>query len=109
QAGMSRQGIDPAKLDWDYQRLSDELRPAALRAVRWALLQEAIAEKEEGAVSEADVDAEGGRLAREAGRAGAQIRGMLQKSGDLDQLRLNLRERKVVNLLIEHAQVQPDA
>jgi trigger factor len=109
QAGMSRQGIDPATVPWDYPRLTEELRPSALRAVRWALLQEAIAEREEVTVSEADVDAEIGRLAREAGRAPQALRGALQKSGDLERLRLQLRERKVLQLLIEHAQIQPDA
>jgi trigger factor len=105
QAGMSRQGIDPANLDWDYAKLGDELRPAAARAVRWALVQEAIAEKEEVAVAEAELDAELERMARESGRAPQAIRSLLQKSGDLDGLRLNLREQKVLNLLIEHAHV----
>jgi trigger factor len=105
QAGMSRQGIDPATLNWDYGKLGEELRPAALRAVRWALVQEAIAEKEELAVSEAEVDAEVGRMARDSGRAPQAVRSLLQKSGDLEGLRLNLREQKVLNLLIEHADV----
>jgi len=109
QAGMSRQGIDPATLDWDYDKLTDELRPAALRAVRWALLQEAIAETEELAVSEAEVEAEIARLAQEAGRAPQAVRGMLQKGGDLERLRLTLRERKVLNFLVEQAHVQPEA
>jgi hypothetical protein len=34
---------------------------------------------------------------------------MLQKGGDLERLRLQLRERKVLQLVIEHAQIQPDA
>jgi trigger factor len=105
QAGMSRQGIDPATLEWDYGRLTDELRPTSLRAVRWALLQEAVAEKEEVTVSDAEVEAEIARLARDSGRAPQAVRSLLQKSGDLEGLRLNLREQKVLNLLIEHAQI----
>jgi trigger factor len=105
QAGISRQGIDPAKLPWDYDQLTAELRPTALRAVRWALIQEAIAEREELTVSDAEMEAEVGRLAQEAGRAPQAMRSLLQRSGDLEGLRLNLREQKVLNLVIEHAQI----
>lgn len=109
QAGMSRQGIDPATLPWDYDRLTEELRPAALRAVRWALLQEVIAETEEITVSEADLEAEIARLSQESGRAPQSLRSMLQKSGDLERLRLTLRERKVLDRLVELVKIQPEA
>jgi trigger factor len=105
QAGISRQGIDPAKLPWDYDQLTEELRPTALRAVRWALVQEAIAEREELTVSDAEIEAEVARLAQEAGRAPQAMRSLLQRSGDLEGLRLNLREQKVLNLVIEHARI----
>ncbi|MBI3454880.1 MAG: trigger factor [Candidatus Rokubacteria bacterium] len=108
QAGVSRQGIDPAALDWDYARLAEELRPAAVRAVRWALLQEAIAEREELTVSEAEVEAELARLARDSGRAPQALRSLLERSGELEGLRLKLREEKVLNLLIEHAQIHSE-
>jgi trigger factor len=107
QQGMSRQGIDPATLPWDYGKLTEELRPAAVRAVRWALLQDAIAEKEELTVSEDDVDAEIARMARESGRAPQTVRSLLERSGELDGLRLSLREQRVLALLIEHAEIQP--
>jgi FKBP-type peptidyl-prolyl cis-trans isomerase (trigger factor) len=109
QQGMSRQGVDPASIPWDYERLSTELRPSAVRAVRWALLQEVIAEKEELASTDADVEAEIARLARETGRPPQAVRGILQKSGDLERLGLTLRERKVLNLLTESAVIEPEA
>src|SRR5262249_47056847 len=65
QASLSRQGVDPAKVDWDYAKLAADLRPAAERAVRWALLQEAVAEREELTVTDADVEMEIARIARE--------------------------------------------
>lgn len=108
QAGVSRQGVDPAALDWDYARLAQELRPAAVRAVRWALLQEAIAEREELTVSEAEVEAELARLARDSSRAPQAVRSLLERSGELEGLRLKLREGKVLNLLIEHAQIHSE-
>jgi len=105
QASLSRQGVDPAKLDWDYAKLAGDLRPAAERAVRWALLQEAVAEREELTVTDADVEAEIARIAQESGRAPQAVRGVLQRGGDLDHLRLSLREAKVLALLIENAQI----
>src|SRR5262249_60060648 len=109
QASLSRQGVDPAKLDWDYAKLAADLRPAAERAVRWALLQEAVAEREELTVTDADVETEIARIARESGRAPQAVRGVLQRGGDLDHLRLSLREAKVLNLLIENAQIDSES
>src|SRR5439155_83179 len=55
---MRRQGMDPEKLPWDYGKLLQELRPGAEKAVRRALILEAIAEKEGLNPSEADIEAE---------------------------------------------------
>jgi trigger factor len=106
QASLSRQGVDPARVEWDFEKLAGELRPAAVRTVRWALLQEAIAEKEELTVSEAEVEAEIARLARESGRAPQAMRSLLQRGGDLDHLALSLRESKVLTLLVDAARIE---
>jgi trigger factor len=98
QASLSRQGV--------YQKLAGDLRPAAERTVRWALLQEAIAEKEELTVSEAEVEAEIARLARESGRAPQAMRSLLQRGGDLEHLALSLREGKVLTLLVDAARIE---
>ncbi|MGH7318384.1 MAG: trigger factor [Candidatus Rokuibacteriota bacterium] len=105
---FSREGVNPDALPWDYAKLTEELRPAATRAVRRALLLEAVAEKEELTVSEAEVDAQIERLARDAGRAPQAVRSLLQRGGDLDGLRLGLREAKALALLVEHAQIHPE-
>jgi trigger factor len=99
--------VDPDRLPWDYSRLTAELRPDAERAVRRALLLEAIAEREEIAVDEAEVEAEIARLARDAGRAPQAMRSLLERGGDLTGLRLALREQKTLAFLIQHADVQP--
>jgi len=109
QAGISRQGLDPSRLDWDYGKLAADLRPAAVRAVRWALLQEAVAEKEELTVTEAEVEAEIARLAQESGRAPQAVKSLLQRGGDLEHLRLSLREAKALNLLIDNARIHSES
>ena len=102
---LRRQGVDPDGVQWDYGKIVGELRPGAEKAVRRALLLEAIAEKEEVTAGDAEVDAEVEKFARASQRPAPAVRRMMEKSGDLDSLRHGLRERKTLALLIEHARV----
>jgi trigger factor len=102
---LRRQGVDPDGVQWDYQKLIGELRPGAEQAVRRALLLEAIAEKEELTVADADLDAEVDKIARASQRPAPAVRRMMEKSGDLDSLRHGLRERKTLDFLIQHASI----
>jgi trigger factor len=102
---LRRQGVDPDGIQWDYTKIVGELRPAAERAVRRALLLEAIADQETLAASDAEVDAEVERFARASQRPVPAVRRMMEKSGDLEALRHGLRDRKTLDLLIEHARV----
>jgi len=104
---VRRQGVDPDKLPWDYQKLVAELRPGAEKSVRRTLLLEAIAEKEALAPGDADVDAEVERIAQASQRPAPAVRSMMEQSGDLDSLRFSLRERRTMDFLIERAQVTP--
>jgi trigger factor len=102
---LRRQGVDPDAIQWDYAKIVEELRPGAEKAVRRALLLEAIAEKEELTAGEAEVEAEIEKLARASQRPAPAVRRLMEKSGDLDALRHGLRERKTLDLLIEHTRV----
>jgi trigger factor len=106
---MRRQGIDPDRLPWDYDKLMGELRPGAERSVRRALLLEAVAEREGFAATDADVDAEVEKIAQAGQRPVPAIRRMMEKSGDLDALRRGLRERMTLQFLIDRAQIRPAA
>jgi trigger factor len=102
---LRQQGVDPDRLPWDYPKLLEELKPGAERAVRRSLLLEAIAEKEGLAASDADVEAEVERIAQAAQRPAPAVRSMMERSGDLDGLRLALGEKRTLDFLIEHARV----
>jgi trigger factor len=106
---MRRQGVDPDAIQWDYPKLVGELRPAAERAVRRALLLEAIAEHESLAPGEAEVDAEVDKIAQASQRPAPAVRRMMEKSGDLEALRRGLRERMTIQFLIDRAQIRPEA
>ncbi|PYM19224.1 MAG: trigger factor [Candidatus Rokuibacteriota bacterium] len=103
---IRRQGVDPDRVPWDYQKIVAELKPVAEKVVRRTLLLEAIAEREGLAPSEADVDAELERLAQAAQRPAPAVRRMMEKSGDLEALRQGLRERMAVDFLTQHATVR---
>jgi trigger factor len=102
---LRRQGVDPDGIQWDYPKLLGELRPVAEKAVRRALLLEAIADREALATSDAEIEAEVERFAKASQRPAPAVRRMMEKSGDLDALRHGLRERKALDLLIEHSRV----
>src|SRR6266853_2064291 len=98
---MRRQGLDPDKVPWDYKKLLEDLRPGAEKAVKRALLIEAIADKEGLQPVDADVDAEVERIAQASQRPAPAVRRMLEQSGDLEGIRHTLGERKTVDFLIE--------
>lgn len=104
---IRRQGVDPDRVPWNYEKMLEELRPGAQKAVRRALLIEVIAEREGLAPSDADVDAEVERLAESTQRPVPAVRSMLEKNGDLERLRISLAEKRTLDFLIERAAIAP--
>jgi len=103
---MRAQGVDPDRVPWDYGKLVTELRPGAEKAVRRALLLEAIAEREALVPPDADVDAELEKIAQGSQRPLPAVRRMMEKSGDLEALRRGLRDRRALELLVGHAKIR---
>ncbi len=103
---MRRQGVDPDGVQWNWEKILTDLRPGADRAVRRALLLDAVADQEGLAPAEADVEAEVTRLAEAAQRPAPAIRRMMEKSGELEALRHRLRERMTLDFLIDHATIR---
>jgi trigger factor len=102
---MRRQGVDPERVPWDFGKLITELRPGAERAVRRALLLEAIAGQEGITPADAAVDAEVEKIAGASARPVPAVRRMMEKSGDLEGLRHGLREQMTLDLLVQHAKI----
>ena len=102
---LRQQGIDPDRVPWDVPKLVTELRPGAEQAVKRALILEAVAQREGLDATDEEVDAEIENIGRASQRPAPAVRRMMEKSGDLDALRLGLRERKTLDFLIEHATV----
>jgi len=103
---MRQQGLDPDRVPWDYGKLITELRPGAEKAVRRALLLEAIAEREAIEPTDTDVDAELEKVAQASRRPVPAVRRMMEKNGDLEALRRGLRDRRTLELLVGHARIR---
>jgi len=102
---VRRQGMDPDKLPWDYGKLLEELKPGAEKAVRRALVLEAIAEKEGLNATDADIDAEVEKIAVANNRPVPAVRRIMQESGDLEGLRHSLSESRTMEFLISKSTV----
>src|SRR3990167_5470752 len=102
---VRRQGLDPDRLPWDYPKLLGELKPGAEKAVRRAVLLDAIAEREGIVPTDAQVEAELQQLAAASQRPLPAIRRMMEKSGDLATLRRGLRDRMTLDMLVENARI----
>lgn len=102
---LRQQGVDPDQMSWDYEKLVAELRPGAEKVVRRALLLEAIAEQEGLTPSEEDLTREVERIAQASQRPAPAVRRLMEKSGDLEALRIGLREARALDFLIQHATV----
>ncbi len=102
---LRRQGVDPDQMSWEREKLTEEFRPGAEKAVRRALLLDAIAEREGLEPSEEEAALEVERIAKASRRPAPAVRRLMEKSGELAALRFALREARVLDFLIQHAAI----
>lgn len=102
---LALQGIDPAKAGVDWGRYRDAQREEAVSAAKADILLDEIARREGIEVSQAELDAELGRLAERLRKSREALRLQMEKDGDLSALRARLREDKVLDLLKANARL----
>ncbi|MBZ4418229.1 trigger factor [Myxococcus sp. RHSTA-1-4] len=100
---LQRQGVDPSRLNLDFNRLREDMREKALQEVKGTLLFEAIAQKEGIQASDADVDARIEQLANEAGQPVAAVQRYFKGPDERLGLSLRLREEKTIEFLRSRA------
>jgi trigger factor len=103
---MGSQGVDLKKMKLDVDKMSERLAPSAERMVRVGLLIDAIARQENMDVAFSEIDAEMRRMAEAAGMELEKIRETYGSEEQLDALRDRLLEAKVMNFLMENADVK---
>ncbi|MBU8898176.1 trigger factor [Corallococcus sp. H22C18031201] len=96
---MARQGIDPRRLNLDFNRLRDEMREKAVQEVKGTLLFEAVAQKESIQSTDADVEKRIEELAAEANQPVAQVKKYFKGEDERLGLSLRLREEKTIEFL----------
>src|SRR5438094_759568 len=100
---LASQGVDVEKADLDWNKISEDFRPEAVKRVKRGLILEAIARKEGLMVSDVEVDAEIRRAANESGRDFAEVKHRLRHDGGYEALRASLAQEKALELVLKEA------
>jgi trigger factor len=87
------------------EELRDKMRPAGADEVRGQLLLEAIADKENIAVTDEELNAHIETTAKARNTPAAKLRAEWQRDGRLDNVTYSLRQDKVLKFLVDNAKV----
>lgn len=101
QQGMNEQQFEEYKKKWD-----GEFQKSAEFMIRSSLLMDAISQKEDLKVTEADIDSKIGEFATHSGMELEQVKALYDKDDARSRLRFQMKEEKVVDFLLEKNQVE---
>jgi len=104
---LSRQGINPQRLDVDWGKIREDQQQQAMRDVKGSLILEHIAERENIDVSEQETDLEIEKIAAETNRPKEKVKEVLSRDSGLERLRSQIRNRKTLDLLQSKARIIP--
>ncbi|MBD0373133.1 MAG: trigger factor [Pyrinomonadaceae bacterium] len=102
---MMGQGVDPRQTEINWEDVRAQMREQAADDVRGSMLLEHIAERENLAVTDEEIEEEINRIAAAQRQAPEQVRAALTKQGGTTSIADRLRNRKALDLLIENARV----
>jgi trigger factor len=103
---LSRQGINPQRLDVDWAKIQEDQRQQSVRDVKGSLILDYIAEQEKIETGEEEVEAEIDRIAAEMGKTREKVKEVLSRDAGLSRLRGQLQNKKTLDFLQEHARIQ---
>lgn len=103
------QGIDPRKLNIDWDKLKESQRERAIKDVKASLLVDKIADREAVIVRQEEVDREVQRIAKQRREAVAVTRATLEKDGTVRRIAGHIRTEKTLDLLFENARKEAPA
>ena len=104
---LSRQGVNPQRLDVDWGKIREDQRKQSVRDVRGSLILQYVAEKEKLEVRDEELDAEIERIAEDAAKPVEKIREILGRESGMARLREQIMNKKVLDFLQERARIQP--
>jgi trigger factor len=104
---LSRQGINPQRLDVDWGKIREDQHQQAVRDVKGSLILEYVSEKENISVGDDEIEGEIEKISTETNRPKEKVREVLSRDSGLDRLRGQIRNKKTLDLLQEKARIQP--
>jgi trigger factor len=102
---LAQQGLRLQQVGTTEAELARRLRPQALFNVKAYLLLDAIGKAEGIEVSDEDFEAELQKMAEESGQTLPRMRAQMEKNGQLVLLRAQMREERILDLLMGKAEV----
>ena len=105
---MISRGADPRTQDINWEAMRDMVRERASDDVRGSMLLERVAEAENIEVTQEEIDAEIESMAEGSRQSVEQVRAALTKQGGERSIADRLRNRKALDLLVQHAQVREE-
>ncbi len=100
---MAQDGLDPAKIKLDWEKVKETQRDKAVREVKASLLLSRIAEREAIGATRDEVDREVERIARQQREPIAALHMKFEKDGTLGRIASQIQTEKTLNFLFEHA------
>ena len=100
--GVNLEGMDPGKM-------LEHLKPKAERRIRVRLIFDKIAAQENVALEEGELEAGLARIAERSHRTAAQVRQFYEENHLMDSLSKQLRDEKVMKLIVDAAELIPGA
>jgi trigger factor len=104
---LSRQGINPQRLDVDWSKIREDQLQQATRDVRGSLILDHISEKEGIAVTDEELDFEIDKISAETNRPKEKVKEVLMRDSALERLRGQIRNKKTLDLIQSKARVMP--
>ncbi|HEX8117600.1 MAG TPA: trigger factor [Pyrinomonadaceae bacterium] len=105
---MISRGADPRTQEINWEAMRDLVRDRAGDDVRGSMLLERVAEAENIEVTQEEIDAEIESIAEGSRQSVEQVRAALTKQGGERSIADRLRNRKALDLLVQHAQVREE-
>ena len=102
---LSRQGINPQRVDVDWSKIRQDQHQQAIRDVKGSLILDYISEKENITVNDEELDAEIEKIAAETNRPKEKVKEILSRDSGLGRIRGQIRNKKTLDLLQQKARV----
>ena len=102
---LAQQGLRLSNIGTTESQLAQRIRPQAVFNVKAYLLLDAIGKKHEIDVPDEEFESELEKMAEESGQNLARMKATMEKNGQLVPMRAQMREEKILDYLMEKAEV----